>query len=91
MGNPIRGLVYKHPPQPGESYLLCRLMAAFVAHHQGYSLTLLPCPVSGATLVVSLAETRVFRLQDLWRDAAEFCSLATPQAAAGQAHHQGGA
>jgi hypothetical protein len=35
-----------------------------------------------ATLVVSLAETQVFRLQDLWRDAAEFNSLATPQAAA---------
>jgi hypothetical protein len=27
----------------------------------------------------------VFRLQDLWRDAAEFCSLVTPQAAAGRA------
>jgi hypothetical protein len=38
-----------------------------------------------ATLVVSLAETQVFRLQDLWRDAAEFSSLATPQAAAGRA------
>ena len=38
-----------------------------------------------ATLVVSLAETRVFQLQDLWRDAAEFRSLATPQAAAGRA------
>jgi small GTP-binding protein len=38
-----------------------------------------------ATLVVSLAETQVFRLQDLWRDAAEFSSLATPQAADTQA------
>ena len=38
-----------------------------------------------ATLVVSLAETRVFHLQDLWRDAAEFRSLATPQATAGRA------
>jgi small GTP-binding protein len=38
-----------------------------------------------ATLVVSLAETQVFRLQDLWRDAAEFSSLATPQAAETQA------
>ena len=38
-----------------------------------------------ATLVVSLAETQVFRLQDLWRDAAEFSSLAAPQAAAGRA------
>ena len=38
-----------------------------------------------ATLVVSLAETQVFRLQDLWRDAAEFSSLATPKAAAGRA------
>ena len=28
-----------------------------------------------ATLVVSLAETQVFRLQDLWRDAAEFIAL----------------
>jgi small GTP-binding protein len=38
-----------------------------------------------ATLVVSLAETQVFRLQDLWRDAAEFSSLATPQAVDTQA------
>ncbi len=38
-----------------------------------------------ATLVVSLAETQVFRLQELWRDAAEFSSLATPQAADTQA------
>jgi small GTP-binding protein len=38
-----------------------------------------------ATLVVSLAETQVFRLQDLWRDAAEFSSLAAPQAADTQA------
>lgn len=38
-----------------------------------------------ATLVVSLAETRVFQLQDLWRDAAEFRSHATPQAASGRA------
>jgi GTPase SAR1 family protein len=37
-----------------------------------------------ATLVVSLAETRVFHLQDLWRDAAEFRTLATPQAASGR-------
>jgi hypothetical protein len=38
-----------------------------------------------ATLVVSLAETRVFHLQDLWRDAAEFRTLATPRAASGRA------
>jgi hypothetical protein len=38
-----------------------------------------------ATLVVSLAETQEFRLQDLWRDAAEFRTLATPQAADTQA------
>lgn len=39
-----------------------------------------------ATLVVSLAETRVFCLQNLWRDAAEFLTLTTtPTLASGQA------
>ncbi|MEB3242123.1 MAG: TIR domain-containing protein, partial [Cyanobacteriota bacterium] len=32
-----------------------------------------------ATLVVSLAETGVFRLEQLWRDAADFRTLATPR------------
>ena len=38
-----------------------------------------------ATLVVNLAETRVFQLRDLWRDAAEFQTCATPAAEGGQA------
>ena len=38
-----------------------------------------------ATLVVSLAESRVFRLENLWRDAADFRTLATPRAAGGLA------
>jgi hypothetical protein len=38
-----------------------------------------------ASLVVSLAETQVFRLQALWRDAAEFRTLAGPAAIGGRA------
>jgi small GTP-binding protein len=38
-----------------------------------------------ATLVVSLAETRVFRLENLWRDAADFRTLATTPGASGRA------
>jgi GTPase SAR1 family protein len=38
-----------------------------------------------ATLVVSLAETRVFELRELWRDAAEFRTLASGTVASGRA------
>jgi GTPase SAR1 family protein len=38
-----------------------------------------------ATLVVSLAETRVFELRELWRDAAEFRTLASGSVANGRA------